>query len=396
MKSLRHPNIVKLVGVCWSDDMFACCLEFVENGSLEDWLRKASGKHHGDLTWKDKLLKSATECAIGVQYLHQSRYWSDGSSGGDADSSATEKEEKEEAGWHECIIHRDLKPDNMLLTNDWTLKLTDFGEARSVNLNQTMTSVGTPIYVAPEVMKGNRYDATADSYSFGVCLVAMIRAERQIMEFYFQALRKHMKRPTKAGVGVAILNHRMYTKKWRPLLPMNFLMAYPKLSKLVTDCWSHEPEKRPIFDEIVRRLNGEIADEVRRKEEPLITFLSKEPDALYQEQLAMEAAGELFATDDDGDEEMAMDTSKFVARLEYERVLAELKARGEQREVLVEKLAENENLLSANQKLLAEKEKEVEALRKSGGEQPVDRHLQDDAAASEEMAAMLAMMGRAA
>ena len=42
MKTLRHPNIVKLVGVCWEDAMFACCLEFVENGTLEDWLRKTN------------------------------------------------------------------------------------------------------------------------------------------------------------------------------------------------------------------------------------------------------------------------------------------------------------------------------------------------------------------
>jgi len=34
--NLRHPNIVELVGVCWDDSLFACCLEFVENGSLED------------------------------------------------------------------------------------------------------------------------------------------------------------------------------------------------------------------------------------------------------------------------------------------------------------------------------------------------------------------------
>ncbi|GMI19262.1 hypothetical protein TeGR_g715, partial [Tetraparma gracilis] len=40
MKNLSHPNVVKLVGVCWSEDMFACLLDFVENGSLEDWLRQ--------------------------------------------------------------------------------------------------------------------------------------------------------------------------------------------------------------------------------------------------------------------------------------------------------------------------------------------------------------------
>jgi hypothetical protein len=42
-KNLSHPNVVKLVGVCWSEDLFACCLEFVENGSLEFWLRLTAG-----------------------------------------------------------------------------------------------------------------------------------------------------------------------------------------------------------------------------------------------------------------------------------------------------------------------------------------------------------------
>ena len=178
--------------------MFACCLEFVENGTLEDWLRKCCGEDHGGLSWKEQLHKSATEISLGVQYLHHQRYWSEGG------------EEEKKPGWKECIIHRDLKPDNMLLTNDWTLKLTDFGEARAADLNSTMTSVGTPIYVAPEVMLGNFYDATADSYSFGICLVAMIRGERTIMEFFMQSLRKTMKRRTKKGVGITILNNRMH------------------------------------------------------------------------------------------------------------------------------------------------------------------------------------------
>jgi hypothetical protein len=43
MKNLSHPNIVQLVGVCWSEELFACCLEFAENGSLEFWLRLTAG-----------------------------------------------------------------------------------------------------------------------------------------------------------------------------------------------------------------------------------------------------------------------------------------------------------------------------------------------------------------
>ena len=72
------------------------------------------------------------QCALGVQYLHHERYW--------AEEEVREDGEKIAAGYRECIIHRDLKPDNMLLTKDWKLKLTDFGEARAVNLNQVRSA----------------------------------------------------------------------------------------------------------------------------------------------------------------------------------------------------------------------------------------------------------------
>ena len=166
MKNLRHPNIVKLVGVCWEDEMFACCLEYVSNGSLDDWLKNTlntpqtpsslDDKKNVNFTWKDKRLRMVTECALGVQYLHHERYWFDG--------EYKNGEEVEAPGWRDCIIHRDLKPDNMLLTEDWHLKLTDVGEARATDLNNTMTSVGTPIYIAPEIMRADHYDSKADVY----------------------------------------------------------------------------------------------------------------------------------------------------------------------------------------------------------------------------------------
>ena len=129
MKNLRHPNIVKLVGVVWDDNMLALLLEYVPNGTLGFQLHKDNkynASKNGRLTWKGKLLKMTTEMALGVQYLHDTRYFDD-----------------QQNEYRDCIIHRDLKPDNMLVTNDWSLKVTDFGSARAMDLNHSMTQIGT-------------------------------------------------------------------------------------------------------------------------------------------------------------------------------------------------------------------------------------------------------------
>lgn len=128
MKNLRHPNIVKLIGVCWDDTMLACLLEYVSNGSLEDHLRKDWAQPKDEkLTWKDKLLRIATEVAHGVQYLHNSRYF----------------DEKEEV-WKDCIIHRDLKPDNIMIeAESGRVMVMDFGIA----LVQAQDDINTTDYV---------------------------------------------------------------------------------------------------------------------------------------------------------------------------------------------------------------------------------------------------------
>jgi len=198
-----------------------------------------------------------------------------------------------------------------------------------------MTSVGTPIYVAPEVMAGNRYDATADSYSFGICLVAMIRAEKEVMEFYFQALRKTMKRKTKKGVGITTLNNMMYSKGWRPLLPLEFERSYPKVCKILKQCWAQQPEDRPSFDEIVKVMQGEVTDEVRREEEPIITIYKDESDSIYQDRLGK---NKLFEEEEEG---ASGDTTIMISKKKHEQMLKELSAK------LLEKEVESaENMVS--------------------------------------------------
>ena len=72
------------------------------------------------------------------------------------------------------IIHRDIKPANILIGgNDGNAKIADYGISRVASLDETMTSVGTLLYQAPEVSKGERYCFKADVFSFALTLYAV-------------------------------------------------------------------------------------------------------------------------------------------------------------------------------------------------------------------------------
>jgi len=77
--------------------------------------------------------------------------------------------------YNENILHRDLKPTNILFHNG-VVKLADFGFCKELlkENDMTQTMVGSPIYMAPEVLKGLIYDIRADIWSLGVILYEMI------------------------------------------------------------------------------------------------------------------------------------------------------------------------------------------------------------------------------
>ncbi|KAL3748818.1 hypothetical protein ACJRO7_009972 [Eucalyptus globulus] len=144
---LHHPNLVSLYG-CTSRQSRRLLLvyEYVPNGTVADHI-------HGDLAksglplWSTRL-KIAIETANALVYLHASD-----------------------------VIHRDVKTNNILLDENFTVKVADFGLSRLFPLNATHVSTapqGTPGYVDPEYHQCYQLTEKSDVYSFGVVLMELI------------------------------------------------------------------------------------------------------------------------------------------------------------------------------------------------------------------------------
>ncbi|MBI5960751.1 MAG: serine/threonine protein kinase, partial [Chloroflexi bacterium] len=139
---LNHPNIVKLLGGVEEGDKHYLIMEYVGGGSLRDLLDDQSRLP------LEAVLNIALDLADALTRAHRLN-----------------------------IIHRDIKPDNVLLAEDATPRLTDFGVAHlgdRTRLTQTGSVIGTYAYLSPEACNGLELDERADIWSFGVMLYEML------------------------------------------------------------------------------------------------------------------------------------------------------------------------------------------------------------------------------
>lgn len=138
MKSLNHPHIVRLIDVFHSINNFYIVTEYCNGGDLREHLKCNQLN-------EEKALKIFQQILIGIQEL-----------------------------FARGIVHRDIKPANILL-HDGVFKITDFGFAKKVHVDSTMSSlVGTPLYMAPQILKRQSYTSKSDIWSLGLILYEMI------------------------------------------------------------------------------------------------------------------------------------------------------------------------------------------------------------------------------
>ncbi len=136
------------------------------------------------------------------------------------------------------IVHRDLKPENILLTADGTVKLVDFGLARSIasRLSAQGGLVGTVYYLAPEQISGQAVDGRADLYALGVILYELTAGQL----------------PFSADDPLAVVSQHLYA----PVVPPRARAAWipPALDTLIVSLLCKRPEDRPSSAEEVRTL----------------------------------------------------------------------------------------------------------------------------------------------
>ncbi len=205
MSRLQHPNITVLVGVAVSNEDCYLLTEYVQRGSLFDLLH--SKKRKVRMSWANVIavLRGTT---VGMDYLHS---------------------------MDPPFLHRDLKSQNLLIGDHWLVKICDFGMARVKSLGVTMTKLGTLQWVAPEVLRDERYSEKADIYSFAILVWEMVaRAVPYV------------------GQNSLMVARAVAYKSLRPTIPDHC----PELFRtLMAACWADDANSRLSFKGILTFLD---------------------------------------------------------------------------------------------------------------------------------------------
>ncbi|CAH1996824.1 unnamed protein product [Acanthoscelides obtectus] len=217
----KHINIINLLGCCTQGGPLYVVVEYAPYGNLRDFLRQhrpSSGyelavgekKEKKTLTQKD-LVSFAYQVARGMEYLASRR-----------------------------CIHRDLAARNVLVSDDYILKIADFGLARDIHCNdyyRKTTDGRLPVkWMAPEALFHRVYTTQSDVWSYGILLWEIMTLggtpypSVPSVEKLFQLLRN---------------GHRMEKP---PCCSLEIYM-------LMRECWSYQPNERPVFSELVEDLD---------------------------------------------------------------------------------------------------------------------------------------------
>uniref|UniRef100_A0A8C5QH61 dual-specificity kinase n=1 Tax=Leptobrachium leishanense TaxID=445787 RepID=A0A8C5QH61_9ANUR len=216
MNRLSHPNILRFMGVCVHQGQLHALTEYINSGNLEQLLD--SNQH---LSWGVRV-KLALDMSLGLAYLHS-----------------------------KGIFHRDLTSKNCLIKSEdggYSAIVADFGLAEKIpdysQGNEKLSVVGSPYWMAPEVLRDEPYNEKADIFSYGIILCEIIAR--------IQADPDYLPRTENFGLDYDAFQHMVGD------CPPDFL-------QLTFNCCNMDPKLRPSFNENVRQLE-QILNRLKNEE----------------------------------------------------------------------------------------------------------------------------------
>src|SRR5580704_2313884 len=191
---LTHPNIVVVYDAGEENGLYYITMELVEGKSLQNLM------DFGHAFPASRVLRIMEQTCSALQFAHERN-----------------------------IVHRDIKPANLMLTRDDTVKVTDFGTAKILQMGtaqQTTHVMGTPSYMSPEQVKGRPVDGRSDIFSLGVVLYELLTNEKPF-----------------PGQSITTVIYKIVNEE--PIPPRQLNPAvHPGLSEIVMRALSKEPETR--------------------------------------------------------------------------------------------------------------------------------------------------------
>jgi serine/threonine protein kinase len=144
LQRLRHPNIVSCYEVCWDSERAVVwlSLDYMDGGDLQTVLNNRRAADNPTPLEASFVRRVFDAIGNALRFVHS-----------------------------EGILHRDVKPGNMLLSRSDEIKLADFGVAKLLEATtNARTVIGTPLYMAPEMVSGQPYGPASDAWALGICL----------------------------------------------------------------------------------------------------------------------------------------------------------------------------------------------------------------------------------
>jgi len=212
MTHLRHPNIVLLMGACTEPGNLMIITELLPRGDVSTIIHN----QHMKLSLLKKL-HMAKDVAQGMNWLHCS---------------------------NPPIIHRDLKPTNLLVDDNWTVKICDFGLStirRAENVTDNGIAPGTPLWMSPEVLQGKPLNEKVDIYSYGIVLWEILTGQE----------------PYADHDSYNTFVRAVCVEEERPEIPEDM---HPSIASLLQNCWTAKTDERLTFEQIISLLDEAMVD----------------------------------------------------------------------------------------------------------------------------------------